>query len=107
MHLVGMMPFNEWKQFSGGVRSDLAAKGVTEANVDTTEPLEGVVFSEWTLCVCYNNCLLLVCFAINTNYVHLCMYRGVFSMYKYGYEGEPTFCYRYKVFFGMFGLVAI
>ena len=46
MHLVGMMPFNEWKQFSGGVRSDLAAKGVTEANVDTTEPLEGVVFSE-------------------------------------------------------------
>ena len=49
MHFVGRC-FE--KEVLDAVRSDLAAKGVTEADVDTREPLEGQVKSEWTLCVC-------------------------------------------------------
>jgi len=46
VHIVGSLFAEDWKQFLAGVRSDLAAKGITEADVDTSEPLWGVVRSE-------------------------------------------------------------
>ena len=45
MHLVGRLLTEDWKPILDGVRSDLADKGVTEADVDTSEKLEGVIYS--------------------------------------------------------------
>ena len=42
--LAGVSRKSFWELLDG-VRSDLADKGVTEADVDTSEPLEGVVYS--------------------------------------------------------------
>ena len=39
------MTSKDRKPFMDGVRSDLSAKGVTEADVDPSEKLEGVIYS--------------------------------------------------------------
>ena len=45
MHEHCRSRFEKWSPFQDSVRRDMAAKGVSEDDADTNEPLEGVVYS--------------------------------------------------------------